>query len=393
MQFPYLAETFAGVEVLALRELGVDVDVYGLRPEHPHHATMVRERRLQQVSIKHQTAARTLRGLLDAMLAPRRSFFLLTLVLRHVRHVRERLKSLALLPIVMRIDAELREGDYDVVHLFWGHYPALVGAVLQRFHPHLPVSLFLGAYDLRTMYGPSAVVGQASAHVWTHAAVNLSAIEGLGIPRERVHVVYRGVDLATIDSVRGRSTGRVPGRVVTAGRLIATKGALRVLRAFAVLRERQPEVTLTVLGDGPERSALEATAYELGVASSVRFAGHVAHDEVIETLAGAEAFVLLSHDERLPNAVKEAMACGVVCVVSRTPGIDELVEHEWSGFIVDGDDAVAVADSVAMVLAGGDRIAEVKVRARRHVEQRFAASASAATLASAWAASAAEAKR
>ena len=391
MQFPAPSETFAAVEVRALRARGVEVDVYGLRRPHPRHAAMLRERGLDPVRIKHLSVSRALRGLLDGMLAPHRVLYLIILVLRHVRPTSERLKSLALLPIVLRIDAEARQGRYDMVHLFWGHYPALVGTLLQRFGPSPPVSIFLGAYDLHRAYGPSALVARRASHVWTHAAVNARDIEALGVACERVRVVYRGVDLPAIDALSLRADGRVTGRVVTAGRLIASKGTERALRAFALLRERVPGATLTVFGDGPEQPALEAAAKALGVDGAVRFAGHVAHGAVIAALAEAEAFVLLSSkpDERLPNVVKEAMACGVVCVVSRTPGIDELVEHGRSGFVVDAHDVGSAADALATVLAGGPGIEEVRKRARTHIEARFAASASAATLASAWSKSAA----
>ena len=390
MQFPAPSETFAAVEVRALREHGVEVDVFGLRPEHPRHATMVRERRVEHVRTRHLNLARTLRGLLDGVLAPRRVLYLISLVVRHVRPARERLKSLALLPIVLRIDAEIRQGRYDVVHLFWGHYPALLGALLQRFETSQPVSFFLGAYDLHRAYGPSKIVARKAAYVWTHALANTSAIEALGIERERVRVVYRGIDLPAIDAVRQRVDGRVPGRVVTAGRLITSKGTDRVLRAFALLFDRLPGVTLTVLGDGPERPALEAAAMVLGVGHVVRFAGHVAHDAVITALAEAEAFVLLSSkpDERLPNVVKEAMACEALCVVSRTPGIEELLEHGRSGVVIDADDVGGAADALAAALDGGTRVDELRARARAHVEARFAASASAAKLVSAWAANA-----
>ena len=392
MQFPAPSETFAAVEVRALHERGIEVDVYGLRPEHPRHSAMMRERRVEHVRTRHMTILRVMRGLLDGILAPRRLLFLLTHILLRVHSTRERLKSLVLVPIVLRIDAEVRRGRYDVVHLFWGHYPALVGAVLQHCAPCPPVSLFLGAYDLHRNYGPSALVAGTAAHVWTHAAVNLRAIEALGIERERVRVVYRGVDLSSIDEVRRRSGCRTPGHIVTAGRLIASKGTERVLRAFALLCERAPHAKLTVLGDGPDRLALEGIATKLCLSGTVRFAGHVSHDDVIASLAGAEAFVLLSSkpDERLPNAVKEAMACGVVCVVSRTPGIEELIEHGRSGFVVDVGDTVATAEALATVLAGGPQIDEIREQARRHVEQRFAASASAMMLGDAWATSVAE---
>lgn len=386
MQFPAPSETFAAVEIRAVRALGVEVDVYGLRPEHPRHTEMVRERDLNGVKIEHASAVRVLRGLVDGVMAPTRAWSLLILVLQRVRGFRETLKSLALLPLVLRIDAELRSGRYDGVHLFWGHYPALVGALLQRRGPAVPVSLFLGAYDLSRGYGPSADVAKRAALVWTHAAVNTPALEAIGVAAHDIRVVYRGVDLERIDAVRSRMGSRVAARVVAAGRLIPSKGLDRVLRAFARVRAAHPSSTLVVLGDGPERAALEATAGALGLLNAVRFAGHVAHDDVITALCEADAFVLLSSkpDERLPNVVKEAMACGAVCVVSHTPGIDELVEHERTGYVVDASDEEGAAAHLERVLTGGPDIDGVRARARGHVEACFAASSSAATLVAGW---------
>src|SRR5690606_16989498 len=95
--------------------------------------------------------------------------------------------------------------------------------------------------------------------------------------------------------------------VVTAARLIPRKEIATLLEAFARLRAGAPEARLVVIGDGPERTRLEALAGRLGVADAVEMTGALSHRQVRERMARAHLFALPSVRESLGTVYFEAM--------------------------------------------------------------------------------------
>jgi glycosyltransferase involved in cell wall biosynthesis len=388
MHFPAPSEPFAATDVRVLHSLGVEVDVFSLMRPHRRHNELIQERGLLGIGIRPMTFGRIARGMWLALArAPSTALWLGGIIARTWRRPAHLIKSLALVPGAVTIVADLERGTYDVVHLFWGHYPAMVGRLVMQRRDRPLVSMFLGAYDLQTRYGPSRDLARRASLVFTHAAVNVDDIVAQGVSRERIRVVYRGVPPALIE--RGRaapSEGRDPAGIVTASRFIPSKRVEDVIAVFAEVAKSWPTATLNVLGDGPERARLADLVAQLGLGERVRFAGHLPHQAVFAELRRASAFLLLSakNDERLPNVVKEAMACGCVPIVATTPGIDELVDDGVSGFIVPAGRLDLAAERVGRVLHGGAEVERVRQRAQRRIERAFDARLSMLAYVAAW---------
>ena len=103
-----------------------------------------------------------------------------------------------------------------------------------------------------------------------------------------------------------------------------------------------PELELVIVGDGPERSRLEARARRLGVACRVSFRGFSLR--VVDVLRASDAFLLSSHGEGMSNALLEAMACGLPCLVSRSVGgARELLDEGRGLLLADGEVAAWAA--------------------------------------------------
>jgi glycosyltransferase involved in cell wall biosynthesis len=140
---------------------------------------------------------------------------------------------------------------------------------------------------------------------------------------EKLHVVHCG-----LEPERYRTPARAPGDAVE----IVTIGRLEPMKGFAVLLEavaRLERVRLTIIGDGPERAALEARAN-----GAVTFTGALGAPEVAERLAGADMFCLPSFAEGVPVVLMEAMASGLPVVATRIMGIPELVRDGETGLLV-----------------------------------------------------------
>jgi glycosyltransferase involved in cell wall biosynthesis len=205
-------------------------------------------------------------------------------------------------------------------------------------------------------FGPEERDRQVPRRVWTRRVVlarsltvvpsrNLERIarEVWRLPAGRVRYVPNGVDLtqAAPEAVPGE--GLVVGTVAA---LRAEKNLGRLLRAFARAAEGR-SARLLVVGDGPERAALEGLAAELGIAGRVHFAGHVARPRGLVT--AMDVFALSSDTEQMPLSVLEAMAAGKPVAATAVGDVADMIAPENRAYAVPRDDA-ALAGAIGALL-------------------------------------------
>jgi glycosyltransferase involved in cell wall biosynthesis len=128
----------------------------------------------------------------------------------------------------------------------------------------------------------------------------------------------------------------------TAGRLTAQKALDDGLAALA----RVPHVELLVLGDGPERAALELQATELGVLERVRFLGAGTREDVLRLFRAVDAVLLTSAWESMPHTLLEALAVGTPVVATDVGGVPEVVRDGENGLLVPARDVDALAAAI-----------------------------------------------
>lgn len=137
-----------------------------------------------------------------------------------------------------------------------------------------------------------------------------------------------------------------PRTFVFVGRLTAQKALHDALDALAAV----PAARLLVIGDGPERSTLEAHAYSSGVADRAVFLGALPRDETLRYAAGAHAALLSSAWENLPHGVIEALSLGTPVVATAVGGVPEVVRDGENGLLVPPSDPVALAGAMRSML-------------------------------------------
>jgi glycosyltransferase involved in cell wall biosynthesis len=159
------------------------------------------------------------------------------------------------------------------------------------------------------------------------------------LPPRVIHYVPNGIDLTRFaaDGVH-RNGGEVV--IGTVAALREEKNVARLVRAFATL----PSGRLVIVGDGPQRPALEALAGSLGVADRVQFAGH--HQDPAPFYARFDIFALSSDTEQMPLSVIEAMASGLPVVATHVGDVPLMVAQQNAGFITPVED-VALAGALA----------------------------------------------
>ena len=137
---------------------------------------------------------------------------------------------------------------------------------------------------------------------------------------------------------------------VTVARLVPQKGIDVLIRALAQTSGAAQDWTLTLVGDGPEREALERQVLQAGLEEKVHFLGFRSDPQT--SLLQAGVFVLPSRYEGMPNALLEAMAVGLAVVVTdASPGPLEVVEAGVTGLVVPSDEPASLADALDRLAA------------------------------------------
>jgi glycosyltransferase involved in cell wall biosynthesis len=145
-------------------------------------------------------------------------------------------------------------------------------------------------------------------------------------------------------------TERKAHQVITVGRLVAWKGIDGIIHALKVVREKMPDATLVVAGEGPERERLEGLVRKQGAGNYVTFLGPLSHKDVLKALAQSEVFVLNSTYEGLPHSVLDAFATNTPVVASDISGTREVVENDKTGLLVKSGDEKALAEAIERCL-------------------------------------------
>lgn len=144
---------------------------------------------------------------------------------------------------------------------------------------------------------------------------------------------------------------RQPLRLASVGRLTWQKGFDYALQALSML---DTDFRYIIIGDGKDEERLRFAAYQLGVTDKVVFAGKQPHDKIAEYLKEADIYLQPSVQEGFCNAVLEAQASGLICIVCNAEGLPENVEDDKSGFVVPKRNPEALAAKLQYVLSLSD---------------------------------------
>lgn len=158
--------------------------------------------------------------------------------------------------------------------------------------------------------------------------------------------------------------------VVVTRNLEAIYDISTALKAFARIRIQWPGARLTIAGSGPKRQQLEAEAEDLGLGTSVCFAGRLEREAMAQLYSSAHVMLNPSRVDNTPNSVLEAWASGVAVVSTRVGGVPYLVREGVDAILVPPADAEAMASAVLDLLAAPDRLAAL-VAAGRQAAERF----------------------
>jgi teichuronic acid biosynthesis glycosyltransferase TuaC len=266
-----------------------------------------------------------------------------------------------------------RSFAYDLIH---AHNAVPAGDAVRRSRVGAPLVVSVHGGDVLYTAPRSDAGREAVERGLGAAAMVLANSRGIAelagsYGAADVRVVHLGADLPS----RGR--GGVVRReqapsLVTVGHLVARKRHADVMRALAVLAKRHPTLRYVIVGDGPERVALEGLAARLGIAERVRFRGQLPPAEAIEEARRCTLFAMPSTEEAFGVAYIEAMAGGVPAIGCRgEPGPEEIAAAGDGFVLVPPGDIERLTQRIDELLSDPQRLREASIRARETVAANF----------------------
>jgi teichuronic acid biosynthesis glycosyltransferase TuaC len=264
-----------------------------------------------------------------------------------------------------------RSFPFELIH---AHNAVPAGDAVRLARPSVPLVVSVHGGDvlytaIRSEAGAKAVArGLGAARLVlanSQGIAELARDHGAGETR----VVHLGADLpAAARPARGEG---IP-TIVTVGHLIARKRHADVVRALAVLGQKHPTLRYAIIGEGPERVALEGLSARLGVAGRVEFHGQLAPDRAVAVARRGTLFVMPSTEEAFGVAYVEAMAGGVPAIGCRgEPGPEEIAAAGDGLVLVPPGDVERLTQRIDELLCDPQRLREAGQRARATVAAHF----------------------
>lgn len=199
-----------------------------------------------------------------------------------------------------------------------------------------------------------------------------SDLQRIGVPCERITTQHNAVrpfsPARSKQVIKLHQALGIPDHaqiLLSVGRLSREKGQADLIRAVGLLRDQKPGCTLRLIlvGDGPDRSSLEAIARRCGVRDWINFVGH--QTDVAPYYSLADVMVLPSWTEGCPNVLLEGMAAGLPIVATAVGGVPEIVSASGAALLVERKQPAALARRIAEILGDENLKAELRAAAQR----------------------------
>jgi colanic acid/amylovoran biosynthesis glycosyltransferase len=377
-RYPAVSHTFILREIASLRQLGIQIEVASINPPDRSSEHLTGEERVEASKTLYVKSA----GLVGALIA-------------HVQLIVQNPVS-----YLSGLAFALRLGGSDpakvLMSLFYFAEAGIVAGWMQRkaithLHVHFAtpaatVALILARtrairFSL-TVHGPDEfydVNGYYLAKKIEHAsfvcAIGLYARSQLmkisSVKHwDKIEVSPLGIDSESFTPRPFRASPEL-FEVLCVGRLVAAKGQHILLRSVDEMLRMGYSVLVRIVGDGPDRKALEAEASRLGITEHVRFEGAVNQDRIRDFYKTADVFALASFAEGIPVVLMEAMAMEVPCVTTWITGVPELIRDEVDGLLVAPSDAIGLAQAIIRMIRDRDLRKRLGEAGRERVRDKF----------------------
>ncbi len=275
----------------------------------------------------------------------------------------------------------LKRRPADLMHIYFGHTGVHLLPFIQEWRRPCVVSFH--GMDIQSrpqQEGYDAQMQellQSVPLVLARSHSLIERLESLGCPKSKLRLNRTGIPLDEFPLSQRPLPVDGSWRFVQACRLIAKKGLLTAVRAFARFHSKHPKARFVIAGDGPMKAEIEAFARELGVGDAVELRGFLSQKQLAELYAASHVFLHPSemppdqNQEGVPNSMLEAMATGLPVLATNHGGIPEAVTHQRTGILVAERDHEALFTAMCQITGQSDLLSIFGLAAARAVREEF----------------------
>jgi glycosyltransferase involved in cell wall biosynthesis len=201
-----------------------------------------------------------------------------------------------------------------------------------------------------------------------------------GIPEEKIHVIYNGVDIEKFKPKTNKLELRqefgleeAKKIVLFVGRLYHRKGLEILLKSIPPVLKEYKDVKFAISGTGfkEKEESLRSLAKELGIEDHVKFLGYVPDEKLPDIYAASDIFVLPAIYENFPFAILEAQATALPVISTKVGGIAEFLVSNENGFVIDAGDSTQLTEKVLTLLKDPQLSEKLGERGRQLIEKKL----------------------
>jgi teichuronic acid biosynthesis glycosyltransferase TuaC len=279
----------------------------------------------------------------------------------------------------------IKEFRPDILHAHRATPEGFVGKLLSKKYG-IPLVCSLRGSDINVFPYRDRLTMTLTRRVLSngHRLISVSgtlkaAAESISSPQTPIRVIYNGCATSNISfdgskRLAHRASLGISQNdkvLIFVGNLIKTKGVFELLDSFSRLSSSRPNLYLIIVGTGSEQNKIEKFIASAALDKRVFLTGAVPHSAVSGWLSVADIFVLPTYNEGLPNALLEAMACGLPAIATRAGGIPEVVEDGKSGILINSQDCNSLSTAIEYLLTHEAVAAEMGMAGKQAVEANF----------------------
>jgi colanic acid/amylovoran biosynthesis glycosyltransferase len=374
-QYPAANHTYILREIRSLRNLGWNIEVASIRADIRSESQLTLEEREESVHTWY-VKSQGIHGAVGAHLA--------TFLTRPRSYMRGMLWSLRLASFdlskaiwnflyfteALIAGQWMRNRGLNHAHV---HYSSTVGLMMAKTFP-ITISI--------TLHGSAEFQNPERFHLREkiEASVFVCAISNYGRDQlmkasgadqwNKFETLPLGIDTEAF-APGPRSSSDRTFNVISVGNLSPEKAQGILIDAVARLIREGRRLRLRLVGDGPDRRALEKHIVDLGLSNIVRMEGTLNQDQLKTLYRESDVFALASLAEGVPVVLMEAMAMEIPCVATRITGIPELIQDGVEGLLVEPSNAGQVSDAIAQLMDNPDLRSRIASAGRYKVIQHY----------------------
>ncbi|EJG06788.1 glycosyl transferase group 1 [Methanofollis liminatans DSM 4140] len=169
------------------------------------------------------------------------------------------------------------------------------------------------------------------------------------LSKKDIYVIPNGIDPAIFkeSKVKKDYTGT---KIIYVGSLLPIKGVKYLIKAMQILHPTNPDIHLTIVGDGSDRRSLEQMVHEYALVQNISFVGKLPHKDIPQWLCNNNILVLPSNSEGMPNVLLEAMAAGLPVVATNVGGIPDIIKNKRNGYLVEPKNPQEIAEKIQYLI-------------------------------------------